>query len=211
MRPVVKIVQSLLLLGCIAAIARCGLLLQTWVAWSICHDREPCKNGWTNRDAVMVWDPMCPVNCVFDGGPDLHTWRSNFEDEKGRPRTCPAVSDRPRVFILKVTQQEAAPVRRGCRTLIDGLHICATWQIRSNRLCASAMRFYVKLLWPVKVLCVREAVGTCCWYLVVRQTGGWWGEGGARWRCGTVRLHGGAKTHRVFFQCLNYTVCLLLR
>jgi len=25
------------------------------VCWSVCHDRELCKNGWTDRDAV--WDP----------------------------------------------------------------------------------------------------------------------------------------------------------
>jgi len=28
------------------------------VAWSVyrpvCHDREPCKNGWTDRDAVCL-------------------------------------------------------------------------------------------------------------------------------------------------------------
>jgi len=43
--------------------ARCGLLLQTlrglcyvFVCW--CDDREPCKNGWTDRDTVLgrlVW------------------------------------------------------------------------------------------------------------------------------------------------------------
>jgi len=39
------------------------------VAWSVCrsvcHDREPCKNGWTDQDAVWYAEstgpkePMC--------------------------------------------------------------------------------------------------------------------------------------------------------
>ena len=44
--------------GRITAIAKCGLLLQTYeVAWSVWQpvcDREPYKNGWTDRNAV--WD-----------------------------------------------------------------------------------------------------------------------------------------------------------
>jgi len=37
----------------------CGLLLQmSHLAWSVCpvdHVREPCKNGWTDRDVVWGW------------------------------------------------------------------------------------------------------------------------------------------------------------
>ena len=38
--------------------ARCGLLLQMSVCVSLCncHDREPCKNGWTDQDAVWQTD-----------------------------------------------------------------------------------------------------------------------------------------------------------
>jgi len=48
-----------ILLGSIVAPAKCGLLLQTeWrglsVCLSVCHDREPCKSGRTDRHAV--WD-----------------------------------------------------------------------------------------------------------------------------------------------------------
>ena len=33
------------LLGCTAALARCGLLLQTEHGLSLFHDRDPCKNS----------------------------------------------------------------------------------------------------------------------------------------------------------------------
>jgi len=55
------------------------------VVWSVClsvhHDREPCKNGWTDRDAVwavdcdgpkepcIIWVSRCPVVIgYFEGG-----------------------------------------------------------------------------------------------------------------------------------------------
>jgi len=47
-----------------------------WVAWSACvcvcvcicgHVREPCKNGWTDRDAVWRLSGMGPRNNVLDG------------------------------------------------------------------------------------------------------------------------------------------------
>ena len=30
------------------------------VAWSVCHDREPCENGWTDRDVVWGMDSGGP-------------------------------------------------------------------------------------------------------------------------------------------------------
>jgi len=46
------------------------------VVWSVCHDREPRKNGWTDRDAV--WD-------VDSGGPrePCVRWRARSPDVKG--------------------------------------------------------------------------------------------------------------------------------
>jgi len=39
--------------------------------------------------------------------------------------------------------------------LLYGLYIGTTWWIRLNRLCASAMRPYVKLLWPHVIISLR--------------------------------------------------------
>jgi len=49
-------------LGCIAVLNRCSLLLQEHHSLSVgnlfwlhdCDDREPCKNGWTDWDAIWV-------------------------------------------------------------------------------------------------------------------------------------------------------------
>ena len=48
--------------------------------------------------------------------------------------------------------------KRGCHGnhfwfSIYGVHIGATWIIRLNRPCAAAMRPYVKLLWPLVLIC----------------------------------------------------------
>jgi len=55
-----------------------------WSAgWSVCHSREPCKNRWTDRDAVWVVDSGGPRNNV------LGVSRSSCEGAilrgKGRP------------------------------------------------------------------------------------------------------------------------------
>jgi len=35
------------------------------VDWSVCHDRQPCKNGWTDQDAVWELDSGGPKQaCV---------------------------------------------------------------------------------------------------------------------------------------------------
>ena len=50
--------RLLVLLGCITILHRCGILLQMVIVWSValsvCHGREPCKNGCTSPDTI--WD-----------------------------------------------------------------------------------------------------------------------------------------------------------
>jgi len=48
-----------LILGCILLLCRCGVLLQRQISVfclsvnrSFCHNLEPCKNGWYDRDDV---------------------------------------------------------------------------------------------------------------------------------------------------------------
>jgi len=79
-------------LGHISAKARCGLLLYSYtdgLAWfvrrSVCHDREPCKNSWTDR--VAVWD----MGSSGSNEP-CSRWRSRSPRERailrGRLSTC---------------------------------------------------------------------------------------------------------------------------
>jgi len=67
----------LLLLGRIAALARCGRLLQTQsCGLSACNDCEQCQNGWTDRNAI------CDVDSV--GPKELSVrWRSRYPVGKG--------------------------------------------------------------------------------------------------------------------------------
>jgi len=81
-----------------------GLLLQTGVAWSVCHDRESCKNGWTDRD--VVWD-------VNSGG---------------RSRTCPVVD----VLSDSAWTQHRYGMDADWGVL-DGVHTGATRWIRLSR------------------------------------------------------------------------------
>jgi len=109
-------------LGHIAVLGRYGLLLQTEqhgrsvclsVCLSVCHDREPCKNGWTDRNAVSVVDLGGLKEPCIRWGSDLRPWRENFVGKKvagpGQARTYPAID------MLKATQQGAAPVWCGFR------------------------------------------------------------------------------------------------
>ena len=53
---------------------------------SVCHSSEPCKNGWTDRDAVWVEDSGGQENHVLEGGPD-HEWGEEifFLGGRGNP------------------------------------------------------------------------------------------------------------------------------
>jgi len=48
------------------------------VAWSVglsvCHDREPCKNGWTDQDAVWDVDSGGFKEALLDGVHTDATW-----------------------------------------------------------------------------------------------------------------------------------------
>jgi len=52
--------------------------------WSVCHDREPCKNDWTDRDVIWYVDLSGPRNHVLDGV-NIPMQRGNFEEKMGGP------------------------------------------------------------------------------------------------------------------------------
>ena len=55
------------------------------VGLSVCHTSEPCKNGWTDPDAIWVEDLGGWGNHVLDGVQILHGKRQFFWGGKGRP------------------------------------------------------------------------------------------------------------------------------
>ena len=118
------------------------------VRLSVCHDREPCKDGWTDRDAVWDVDFGVPREPCIRLRPEPHA-KGQFWGGKGRPIV------KYRDSLQWAVQKWKNPLwcRLGCGLdprdhVSDGVYIGATWRIRLNRPCATAMQPYVKLLWP---------------------------------------------------------------
>jgi len=59
------------------------------VTFFVGFDREPCKNGWTDKDAVWDVDLGGPKQTLLDGGLDTDMWRGNFEGKKGLGKDMP--------------------------------------------------------------------------------------------------------------------------
>jgi len=58
-----------------------------FVCLSVWHDRDPGKNGWTDRDAVW-WNRVGPGNHVLPGGSrSPHVNGQLWGRKRGRPRT----------------------------------------------------------------------------------------------------------------------------
>jgi len=61
------------------------------ICLSVCHDREPCKHGWTDRDVVwgygLGWGPR---KHVLDRSSSPHV-NGNFGGENWRPVRCVTV------------------------------------------------------------------------------------------------------------------------
>jgi len=71
-------------------VRRCSLLLPTEqcglsVGPSVCHASEPCKNGWTDRDAAWVEDSGGPMEpCIRLESRSPH-WKGQLCGRKGQP------------------------------------------------------------------------------------------------------------------------------
>jgi len=88
-----------------------------------------------------MWTWVSWMNHVLDTGPDLHTWRQ-FWGQKGS-----GSGHVQRSLLSK--RLNWGKHRYSADSDLDVLDSDACWQIRLNRLCAAAMRPYVKLLWPL--------------------------------------------------------------
>jgi len=140
-----------------------GLCLFTYTSWmlltdtdgssvvcrSVCHNCGPCKIGWTDRDAAWDVDLGGPKDHVLDGGPDPHTWRGNFEGEKGLARD---MFVRGSIYSKQLSRGRHRYGVHASWGALEGVHIGATWQIQLNRPCVAAMQRCVKLLWSLVCL-----------------------------------------------------------
>jgi len=109
---------------------------------------NPAKMAEPIQMPFWMWIRAGPRNHVLDGAPNPHTWRGNFEGEKG-----PA-HDMPGHFQQSIYSKWLSRGQKLYRTyensgVLDAVDINAVWQIRLNRPSAAAMQPYVKLLSPL--------------------------------------------------------------
>ena len=124
----------------------------TWsVCRSVCHDHDSSKNSWMRycMGCGLRWEQgtMYYTGEQQPWGSRSPIRRGNFEAERGSPsigtlwhELCKnGWTDRDVIW----------DVDPGGSNVLDGVHIGATWRIRLNRPCASAMWPFCQLLWPL--------------------------------------------------------------
>jgi len=65
-----------------------GLLVCLSVGLSVCHSSDPCKNGWTDRDAVWVEDSGGPKEPCIRWGSRSPYGKGQFWRERSCRPTC---------------------------------------------------------------------------------------------------------------------------
>ena len=81
---------------------------------TLCH--EPCKTGWTDRDAVWDVDSVGFRDLCLDEVPDVPAWTGNFEGKMGWPRTCPDM------YGGQYTQSDSAGGSTGTVWMLRGVY-----------------------------------------------------------------------------------------
>jgi len=156
----------LLLLGHIAALARCGLLLQDGVAWSVSLSvgwsvcLEPCKNSLTDLDVIWGVDfggrkELCIRWGSRSPRVKLQFWGRNGAIS-GHAWTCLAVD----IYSNRLSREAALVLcwcRLGCTRW--GAHWRHLWNTTESSVCGGlvAIQPYVKLLWPLVISVITVA------------------------------------------------------
>jgi len=130
---------------------------------TVCHTSEPCKKGWTDLDPVWVEDSGGPKEARVRWGPDPTCEGAIIreKDMHGHARRHSVVScantaepiDSPFVLWTRVGRRKHKynHIHQVAPTCPHGR---AHWRHLANaiELSASAMRPYVKLLWPLVII-----------------------------------------------------------
>jgi len=142
------------------------------VCLSVCHSHEPCKDGWTDRDAIWVVQKRpnqsrcylgCGLGWIKDGGPDHPMWRVNFWHAWACPATlCRELckndwTDRDAVWVANLDEP-----KKGC---VTWGHIGAAWRIRLSHPCVAAMQSFCQItLTTCYYSCVfgKRLLDNCC-------------------------------------------------
>jgi len=109
---------------------------------SVYNGRELCKNGWNDRWGM--WIQMGPSSHVLDG---VHTWRGNFEGEKGPAQDMPGHVRRS-IYSKRLSrgQQRYGAVANWCE--LGRVHIGEyNWTVRMRRRCGQIYFGHLTLFW----------------------------------------------------------------
>jgi len=114
------------------------------VCLSVCHDREPCKNRWNDRDVVWIVDSGGPNEPCIRWGP-VPIRRDNFEGEG-----WPIVKYRDTLLWVLQKRLNQSRCLLGCglypkKHVLDKFHIGASWWIRLNRPYVAAMQPFCQI------------------------------------------------------------------
>jgi len=130
------------------------------VCLSVCHDREPCKNRWTDWDAVSVVNSGGPKEPRITGGFRSPNKKGQFWGGTGWPIVTYGDSlpwtGRDAVWDMDSGWSKRASIT--CRWV----HIGATWRIRLTRPRPAEVRLFCQITLTTcihfrTVLCVPDA------------------------------------------------------
>jgi len=116
------------------------------VCQSVCRSSEPCKNGWTDRDAAWAEDLGGPTQPCIRWESRSFLGNGQFWGGKGRPivkyRNTAVSCENGWTDPDAVSDSDLG----GPKEALGGVHTGATWWIPLHLSCAAAMRPAVKLL-----------------------------------------------------------------
>ena len=128
------------------------------VCLSVCHNREPCKSSWTDRDAIWDVDLGGPKGTMYLMGSRSPHVNGQFWGQKEaiawHPQTCLTAD------MLKVTQQQPALVHCACRLGCTRWRCTSAppgefdWTVLLQRWCGLMSNYFDHLL--LSLLCLQD-------------------------------------------------------
>ena len=119
------------------------------VCLSVCYDRDLCKSGWTDHNAIWDMDSVSLRHYILDGHPYLQTRRGNFEGKKG-----PAQDMSSNWYTqltegrIGVVQMSTGVYKMGCILAQPGEY---NWTVRVRWRCGLMSTYFDLLLYYQKL------------------------------------------------------------
>ena len=121
----------------------------------VCHDREPCNNGWTNPDAVCGVDLGGSKNHLLDPGPDplLTLPYLTFGVGGYRPPSAEAITSSPHGNARFAASQETVHLTPQKKTF--HLFVTINWKFTNQIINKQTKTTTANIVWPLhRTTCV---------------------------------------------------------